>query len=114
MPITFETLDENDNEVTLTVATVKDVCGTCGGEGTSCAHLGAFTSEDFDREGEDFREAYFRGDYDRACPECKGLRVVDVPDESRTDPKVWEKFIDHCESIRETDQMREMERRMGA
>lgn len=113
MPITFTTYDEDDEEVTLTVASHKEVCGTCRGEGKSSAYLGAFSREDMDNDP-DFYEDYMQGAYDRVCPECNGDRVVDVPDEKRTKPEVWAKFIEHCNEEVHYHSMCEMERRMGA
>lgn len=112
MPITFKTYDENDEEVTLTVATTKEVCGTCNGEGTSSAYLGAFSGEDMANDPE-FFESYMQGAYDRVCPECNGNKVVDVPDESRTPKDVWEKYVTYCTDEREYNALVEMERRMG-
>lgn len=113
MPITFTTYDENDEEVTHTVASRKEVCGTCRGEGKSSAYLGAFSGEDMANDP-DFFEDYMDGAYDRVCPECNGNRVVDVPDESRTPPEVWAKYVEDCDENAYIDRMQEAERRMGA
>lgn len=113
MSIKFETLDEEGDEITLTVASTKEVCPDCRGEGKSSAYLGAFTGDDM-REDPDFFEDYMAGHYDRQCETCKGLRVIDVPDESRTPPDVWKKYVEHCDDDRYIDRIQEAERAMGA
>jgi hypothetical protein len=112
MPCTFEWLDDEGADVETTVATVKEVCGTCNGEGKSCAYLGAFGREDFDNDPE-FEESYFAGHYDKVCPECNGLRVVDVPTEEGTEPDAWAMYLDKIKGYREYAAERESERRMG-
>lgn len=62
-----------------------EVCERCRGKGSHCNPAidgNGLSREDFD-EDPDFEEAYFRGDYDVSCYECKGLRVVPVVDEER-------------------------------
>ncbi len=77
--------DENGDD--LVVAAKYEVCDSCSGKGT---HVNpsidgnGLTASDFD-EDPDFAESYFRGDYDVRCYECKGQRVVLVPDYSRMD-----------------------------
>lgn len=52
------------------------VCPDCGGAGTSSAYLGAFTGDDMEQAGDEFREDYMSGAFDRKCDECNGQRVV--------------------------------------
>lgn len=47
------------------------ICGHCDGTGRSSSYLGAFSMADLD-EDPDFKEEYFAGGYDRACPDCEG------------------------------------------
>lgn len=54
------------------------VCPSCEGSGASSAYLGAFTADDMLEAGDDFRDDYMRGAYDRPCTECKGRNVVPV------------------------------------
>lgn len=112
MPITIpDPATEGDSDLTL--PTRKEVCHECNGEGQSSAYLGSFSREDLDNDP-DFAESYFAGHYDRTCTVCNGLRVVDVVDEARLTPEELKAWQDHCTEVRETRQMYEMERRMGA
>lgn len=55
------------------------VCPTCEGRGkiTNPAIDGnGLTAEDFAELGDEFREDYFSGLYDIACPRCHGRNVV--------------------------------------
>ena len=57
-----------------------EICSCCNGEGKSSAYLGAYSREEFE-ESFDYeeQEAYFNGDYDRACETCKGSgKVLEV------------------------------------
>jgi hypothetical protein len=53
------------------------VCPDCEGHGTSSAHLGAFTSDEWDQMDYEWRDDYVAGRFDRACPTCNGKRVVE-------------------------------------
>ena len=58
-----------------------EVCPLCDGKGKHVnpsidAH--GISREEFD-EDPDFRESYFRGDYDQRCNLCGGEKVVPVP-----------------------------------
>lgn len=67
---------EYDTETTLANAPRRWViCGECDGEGTSSAYLGSFSRADLD-EDPDFVEDYFAGQYDRACPACRGTGKI--------------------------------------
>ena len=67
----------------LSIPTVRVVCGRCNGTGV---HVNpsidgnGISSEQFD-EDPDFRASYFAGHYDVECEECDGARVVDVLDD---------------------------------
>ncbi|NIM21867.1 MAG: hypothetical protein GTN64_05535 [Candidatus Latescibacteria bacterium] len=72
-------------EVTATLPARFEVCSGCGGEGTELGYglKGlAFSAEQMN-EDPDFRESYFRGDFDRPCSTCSGRRVELVPDAGR-------------------------------
>ena len=59
-----------------------EVCPRCNGEGkhvNPAIDSHGLSREDFDADP-DFEEDYFSGVYDVECYECKGLRVVKVPD----------------------------------
>ena len=64
--IEFTTEDNEGNEVSHTLPTKFEVCGTCGGRGSHVnpsIDCGGLSSDDFD-EDPDFRDAYFNGSYD--------------------------------------------------
>lgn len=105
--------NEEGDEIEVTLPTHYEVCGTCGGKGTSSAYLGAFTREDFDQDP-DFMEDYMAGRYDRACDECGGKRVVEVVDLDRMKPKLRKLYEAHVEENIRYAQMERMERMMGA
>lgn len=68
-----------------------EVCGTCRGTGSMVdpsIDSNGITGSEMEELGDDFRESYFRGDYDITCSECKGRRVVlearrDILDETQ-------------------------------
>lgn len=72
------------------------ICGCCEGEGRSSAHLGDFSSEQL-AEDPDFAEAYFDGDYDRTCDECRGSGKVREVDIERLTPEQDAAFQIECE-----------------
>lgn len=80
--------DEDDpaNWEVLSVTAKYEVCPTCHGEGSTSNHLGAFTQESMDEMGEDFMNDYMAGYFDKSCDECKGNRVILVPDRENADP----------------------------
>lgn len=69
-----DTYWENDEGVEFPA--IWAICHDCQGEGKSCAYLGAFTAEDFDYEGPEFREDYMSGRYDKPCKPCEGSGKV--------------------------------------
>jgi len=114
----------NEKKMVVTVSTDEDreipvrfeVCGTCEGKGTH-VHPGVdshgLTQSDFD-EDPDFREDYFHGKYDVVCNECKGRRVVPVPDEERATAEDIKFVNDKIEADGRYEAECEAERRMGA
>jgi len=100
---------------------VNEVCGCCNGTGTT--YLGwnnadqpAFTSEDFEMEGPDFREDYMSGAYDKTCPECNGNNVVLEIDHghlSDADKLVLKSYESYLQGEYEYQQECAAERRMG-
>lgn len=54
------------------------ICPSCQGEGASSSYLGAFTSEDWADQDDEFKEHYLRGGFDRACERCDGSGKIDL------------------------------------
>lgn len=100
---------KGDDEVTLTAK--YEVCPTCDGKGTHVNPAidgNGLTQEDFDEQGPNFREDYMSGVYDVSCYECKGLRVVLVPDterNSKEDIEAWVGYQTDLYNDRETQRM---------
>jgi hypothetical protein len=62
----------------------------------------------------DEQDEWMDGTYDRPCPECGGLRIVDVPDPERTPDAVWAAWLAHCEQEWRDRAVEAQELRMGA
>lgn len=88
-----------------------EVCHTCHGKGKSSAYLGAFTYDDMEEMGEDFRQDYMRGEYDRACDTCKGDRVELVIDRDNNSPEVLDAYDKYQEEESAYRQLVNMEMR---
>jgi len=72
---------DNEDEVETWVPIRFDICGSCDGKGAYVnpnIDRNGLTHEDFEEQGDDFREGYFSGMYDVTCNECLGDRVVPV------------------------------------
>lgn len=93
------------------------ICPRCNGHNVSTAHVegdgGGITAEEMQEAGDDFREAYFRGDYDRPCPHCDGgkVMVADTAKMTKAQRKAWR---EQERDDRDYERICEMERRMGA
>lgn len=87
--------DDDGNEVALPMRWV--VCPQCEGRGGTSAHLGAFTWDEMDDMGDEFREDYFSGRYDRSCNLCHGRTTVEEADWDLMTPeqeRLYECFLD--------------------
>lgn len=85
--IEFTVVTDDGDEIVLEIPARYEVCPRCEGHGK---HVNpnvdghGLSREDF-AEDPDFAEAYFGGMYDVTCHECRGTRVILVPDEGRAD-----------------------------
>lgn len=80
-----------------------EVCFSCKGEGRSSRYLGAFTSDDMYELGDEFREDYVSGVYDRMCDECEGRSTVREPDYDRMTPdqnRDWDGWVHSYSALR--------------
>lgn len=92
-----------------------EVCPTCRGNGkhvNPAIDGNGLTQEDFDEQGPDFREDYMSGVYDVTCQECKGLRVVLVPDREQLTAEQLEAYEKHEDDEYLYHQERRMEMSM--
>jgi hypothetical protein len=80
---TFEMVDDEGDEIQVTLPGKYEVCPRCEGTGTHDhpAFENGITSSEWAEWDDDDREHYMRGHYDVQCSRCKGLRVVCCPDE---------------------------------
>lgn len=88
-----------------------EICGHCEGEGTSSAHLGAFTGDQMAEMDDEFIEDYFAGRYDRACEHCGGSGKVAVADEAKMTKAQRKAWAEQCEEDRDYRATVEAERR---
>lgn len=72
----------------IDIFTLNEVCPVCQGRGKHSQNLGAFAGDEMDEMGDEFRQDYIAGYYDTQCEECKGLRVVEVLDRTKTAGRV--------------------------
>lgn len=83
---TYVAFDPSGSEVTVSLPAKFEVCTRCRGEGTHTDPSidgNGITASEMDELGDDFREDYMSGVYDITCTECKGARVIAVPDRAR-------------------------------
>lgn len=104
----YEVEDDNLPEY-IELRAKYEVCPSCHGKGKSSAYLGAFTQDDMDEMGEDFRDDYMRGEYDRACDECAGERVILVVDRDNNSPEFLDAYDKWEEEKYQTQRLYEME-----
>jgi hypothetical protein len=101
-----------DDGSEIELPTKFEVCPTCEGRGKSSAYLGAFTRDQLDDQGPEWCEDYFRGDYDRACDECRGQRVIAVADRGKMTKAQWREFTRQERDSAECDRIQRQERLM--
>ena len=95
------------------VPTAWIVCPSCKGRGTTSAHLGAITADEMHDLGDDVRDDYLAGAYDRPCPECDGRTTVrDADRDAMTADQIrdLDRYLDADAHIRA---MEAAERRAG-
>lgn len=81
-----ETIDESG--LHHDIITKREVCPECNGAGSNSRNMGAFSGDEMDEMGDEFRQDYIAGHYNQQCEGCKGLRVVEVLDREKTDDRV--------------------------
>jgi hypothetical protein len=103
----------------LGLPTKKQVCPVCDGAGKKInPNIGAITESDRmemgDEEFFDLIDHMRDGWYDVCCPECLGMRVIDVIDESRCTPLQIANYDEWVADMEESYAISEAERRAGA
>lgn len=88
------------------------VCPRCNGNGTLGGYPGWYTEADFEELGEDFREDYMN--HRRTCEDCGGRSTVRTVRRDLSPPEALEAWDEWERDRWETEQIYEMERRMGA
>lgn len=83
MKFTYQSVDDDGDEVTVELPGRYEVCPRCRGRGSHVNPAidgnGISTSDECWQD-DDFREGYLSGLYDVSCERCDGLRVVMAPD----------------------------------
>jgi predicted methyltransferase len=103
------------NQFEIMLPAKRIVCPRCNGTGSHVNPAidgNGLSADDLDQDP-DFNEAYFRGDYDVRCEECKGENVVLELDYEALTPKMQERV---CRAEREERAYQAelaMERRLG-
>ena len=90
------------------------VCPQCRGKGVSSLYLGAYTASEMDEAGDEFREDYMNGAYDRTCESCEGrnvVQIIDVDGLSDDDRRSYERYMQECYADAAIERQ---ERMMGA
>lgn len=124
MAITFEVINDDGDEVEISLPSKRIICPECDGHGT---HLTpsmrdhAYSSEEFQEDfSEEEQEEYMKrgGMYDVTCTVCKGNKIIDGLDRaacySDEDKKNLARFDELEKDRREHEAECAMERRMGA
>lgn len=63
------------------------ICERCEGSGGTSSHFGLVSRHDISEWSDDFRAAYFAGDFDERCVLCEGSGKVQVVDEKHLLPE---------------------------
>lgn len=94
---TFWVVTKKGNAFEMELPAKHELCPRCEGRGS---HVNPAIDENGINPQEfiddpEFEENYFGGLYDVACYECKGLRVITVPDKSRLTEKMKDRVERH-------------------
>lgn len=115
MVLAVEVEDDEGDLRTVEVPARFEVCGTCEGKGRHVnpsidAH--GIGPEEFDADP-DFREDYLAGVHDVRCAECRGERVVPVPDREAAQEAALQAFDAWQDSEHQEARERAHERARG-
>lgn len=107
----------DDSEIELPCKWV--ICSRCEGHGTDRGASvesdgGGITADEMAELGDDFREDYLAGVYDKPCAHCDGKGKVMTADRSKMTRAMWAKWCAQCADDRDFRRIERMERLMGA
>lgn len=117
MTIQVKNLTVFIGEDEIEIATITAPCPRCRGKGSHvnpAVDGNGLSQEDFDEAGPEFRDDYMAGVYDVPCYECKGARVILVPDRAKLTKKERVAWYEQVRELAEMAAEEEAERRMGA
>ena len=80
-------IHEDYGEGELSVPSKRELCRECDGTGRTDCFDNGISSEMWSEMNGDEREEYRGGMYDAPCRECKGAKVVEVPDYDAMTPE---------------------------
>ena len=114
--------DGSELEEDVVIPSKYEVCDTCRGNGTHVhpdidgngISMEEWNGPDWD---DDERESYMSGRYDVVCRECRGERVILVPDWDYLkdhNPKLADEYGDYLDEEASYQRLCRMEREMGA
>lgn len=112
--------EETEEQITLTLYSKRIVCPTCDGEGNhfrSDLDENSFVRECYEERDEESFYLYKAGAFNQSCSQCNGQKVVDEIDWEyfySEYPKEAKAVSDWNRELRESEEEREWERRMGA
>lgn len=116
--IYFTHYADDGDEIDMVLPGRNELCRRCDGNGTHVNPAidgNGLTSDDiYDLGGDDFLDDYLGGTYDTVCEQCRGDKVVVVPDEGRADPDVLAAYHQHQREEAKWAAEIAAERRMGA
>ena len=97
--IRFTTENDDGTEIEHDLPAKYEVCPRCRGKGSHdhSAFSNGITSSEWSEWDSEEQESYLKGDYDVPCEECKGLRVILIPDEDRCDKEILRLYKDHLQ-----------------
>ncbi len=118
--IEFTYEDDDGNEIEASLPAEYAVCDRCHGEGkhvNPSIDGNGITQSEMEELGDDFRESYFRGDYDVSCDVCHGnrvvLEIVETKFLTEEQKELEEIYWKQLRRESDYDEERNMERRYG-
>lgn len=107
--------DDEGNELIEQIPAVWKICSTCEGHGSHSRDFGAITSDEWNGPDwdDESRETYLSGGYDKSCEDCKGSGKVMIPDESTTEPELYQRYMEWLSERAHQRYIEKRERDMG-